>query len=171
MRAPRPSPGGSRWFAGKSATRRRRKIKERYAKKFEKLRAQIDRAEDKVTTQADQLRSAETNRTISMGTTLLGAVFGRKVLSVGTASRAGSAMRSQGKVSREKEDVVRAKEALEARKAQLTALDAELTARLGELQESLESTPAPTIREVEIPPRKSDTEIVRLGVAWRAPSA
>ncbi|MDF1562328.1 MAG: DUF853 family protein [Deltaproteobacteria bacterium] len=147
------------------------KVKAAYAKKFESLRAKIAKAEDKVAAEADQLQYAEQNRTISVGTTLLGAVFGRKMLSVGNASRAGSAMRSQSRVTREREEVERAKEKLAALQAELTALDAEARARLAEAAAQAATAELPPIHEVEVPPRKTDTEVVRLAVCWRPKGA
>jgi flagellar motility protein MotE (MotC chaperone) len=171
----RAEPGESKEaFAGRVAhlARERRdaeraKVQARFEKRFARLRARIDKAEERLDREEDQLRYAESNRTIAVGTSVLGSLFGRRLFSGATARRAGMAMRAQSRVAREREDVDRAKENLEALQQELSALDAEMREALEALAERHAAEPLPEIREVAIPPRKSDTEIVRLALLWR----
>ena len=67
---------------------------------------------------------------ISIGATILGAVLGRKTVSVGNIGRATTAARGAGRVLKEREDVARAQETVAAVQQALTALEAELQAEL-----------------------------------------
>ena len=102
---------------------------------------------------------------ISFGATLLGAVFGRKLASSATIGRATTAARSVGRVARERADVGRAEESLEALRGQLAALEAQFASETEHV--GAVADPATiALEEVRIRPRKADTTVSRLALAW-----
>ena len=104
---------------------------------------------------------------ISVGATVLGALFGRKVASVGSLGRATTAMRSGARAAREREDIGRAQESVEAKQQRLAELQAEFDAATS----ALAAAPDPTslrLDTVPVPPRKGDLDVQRLALAWVA---
>ena len=100
-----------------------------------------------------------------MGTTILGALFGRKAASVGTASRAGTAMRGAGRAKKEKEDVERAVEDAKALRVQLGELEAQFESDVEALGERLDAERF-EIEEAPVRPRKADIAVEPVVLAW-----
>ena len=141
------------------------KLKRKYASKFSTLRDRIRRAEDKVEVQEEQYKQSRVSGMLSVGTTLMGALFGRKTLSVGNARRAGTSMRAMGRSSKEKSDIDRAKDSLEDVMQKYEDLEDQFTQDVDELGEKL-SVDNLDFEELTIPPRKSDISIEEFGVCW-----
>ncbi len=141
------------------------KLRNRFAPKLARLQERIRKAEQKIERESDQYSQAKRSSWISFGTTILGALFGRKVGSIGTASRAGTAARSAGRASKEKQDIERAKADAETRRAELT----ELEAQFKEETEALKAKFDPSQFEVEavpLHPRKADIAVEPILLAW-----
>jgi len=141
------------------------KLRNRFAPKLARVQERIRKAEQKIEREADQYGQAKRSSWISIGTTVLGALFGRKVGSVGTAGRAGTAARSAGRASKEKQDIVRAKADAETRRAEL----AELEAQFKEETEVLKAKFDPAQFEVEaapLHPRKADIAVEPVQLVW-----
>ncbi len=141
------------------------KLRKRYGPKLARLQERIRKAEERLGREQGQLRQQTAQTAISMGATVLGALFGRKVASVGTVGRATTTMRGVGRAAREKEDIARAKRDLEAQQQKLADLEAEFadeTADLADIGdiESLE------IAEQVIRPRKTDITINAVRFVW-----
>ena len=91
--------------------------------------------------------------------------MGRKAVSVGSADRFGTAMRSASRIRKESMDVNRAKETLEATRLQLEELDQ----RLQEDIEGIEADFVPdeeSIQEVLVKPKSSDMTLEFFGLVW-----
>jgi len=141
------------------------KLKARYAPKLDRIQEQIRKAEQKIDREQEQYSQAKQSSWISVGTTVLGALFGRKVKSIGTATRAGTAARGMGRASKEKQDVERAKADREALHTELTGLEQEFR----EATEDLRARYEPANFEVEavpLSPRKSDIALEPVVLAW-----
>jgi hypothetical protein len=141
------------------------KLRKKYAPKLARLEERIRTAEERVSRESSQLSQQKTQAAISVGATLLGALFGRKVASAGSVGRATTAMRGMARASREKADVRRAQEKVKDLRRKLNELEEEFqeeTARIQDTSdpESLELT------EVTIRPRKSDIGVERVCLAW-----
>jgi hypothetical protein len=100
---------------------------------------------------------------IQVGATVLGALVGRKNVSATNVRRAGSAVRGAGRISKDKGDVDRARETLEELRVDFEALEAEAREAIAELQDAPSDA---AVKEVEIPPRKSDIAVDELALAW-----
>ena len=125
----------------------------------------IRRAEQAVTRESSQAWSAGLSSLVRVGTTILGAVMGRKTLSATTINKAGTALRNVGQTVKETGDVSRAKETVESLREQYAALEAEftaesaqLTARIDPLTESLET--------VTLRPKKTNITPKLVALAW-----
>ncbi len=141
------------------------KLRKRYAPKLKRLADRIRRAEVKVDREQDQLKQQKMQTAISVGATVLGALFGRKLGSVGNVGRATTAARGAGRAAREREDVERARGDLESLRADLAALEKEFEdaledVRAGAVAEEPEYSAHP------IRPRKSDLAVEGLTLVW-----
>ena len=141
------------------------KLEKKYASKFSTLRDRIRRAEEKVEVQEDQYKQSRMSSAVSIGTTLLGALLGRSMVSATSARGAGSSMRSMGRASKEKADIGRAEEALQAVVQKYEDLEAEFAEEVDELEEKL-SVDEMEFEDLVVPPRKSDISVEQFGVCW-----
>jgi len=141
------------------------KLKERYKKKMETLDGRILRARQKIEREQDQLRNQQWSTAASVGASVLGALLGRKLVSVTTANKGATAMRSASRVLQEKGDIERARESLADLERQYRELDAEFAAALDE--KGSEWEPAVVeLEEVPLKPRKADLAVERVDLYW-----
>ena len=141
--------------------RRRASLREQQAPKLARLAQRIEAAEARSERERDQYQEKKLQSAISIGTTLVGALFGRKLASATNVGRAGTAARSVSRAARERGDIARAEERVEDLRAELAALEAELASTLAE-----QGATEPVLRRVEIAPRKSDLEVERVALVW-----
>lgn len=102
---------------------------------------------------------------ISVGASLLGALFGRKLASTANVGRATTAARGLSRAAQEKGDIQGASEALRTAKEELIALELAFQRDA----EELGSVPEPEalgLLDVPIKPRKSDTVVERVALVW-----
>ncbi len=138
------------------------KLRVKHAAKLKSIEDRLRRAADRVEREKSQYSQRKLDTAISIGTSVLGAIFGGR--SVAT-TRAGSAARSAGRVFSERGDVSRADDSLEA----LTAERDELLKRIEQEASDLTATLDPSsiaLERVRISPRKSDIAIGRIAIAW-----
>ena len=140
-------------------------LRRKVAPKLATLQDRVARAEDKVQREQTQLSQQKMNTAVSVGAGILGALFGRKAVSVGTIGRASSAARSASRIGRESQDVARADESLEVVRQRLADLQAESEAEITALAASFEGE-AVALREVSVTPRKSDIAVGQLALVW-----
>jgi hypothetical protein len=141
------------------------KLRRKYSSKFNTLNNRLMRAEQAVMREKEQSQSSKIQTAISFGTAILGAFMGRKAVSVGSAGRFGTAMRSASRIRKESMDVNRAQETFEATKLQLEELDQ----RLQEDIERIEAGLVPdedSIQEVRVKPKSSDMTLEFFGLIW-----
>lgn len=141
------------------------KLRKRFSGKAATLENRILRAEQKVEREAEQAQQKKMDSMISIGTTFLGALLGRKKMSVTNLRRAQSAYRGVGRASKEKQDVVRAQEQLLALQQQLEDLNADLEMEIQELTARFEED----LEELEpliLKPRKTDIDMRIMALAW-----
>ena len=141
------------------------KLRRKYSSKFDTLNNRLLRAEQAVMREKEQSQSSKIQSAISFGTAILGAFMGRKAVSVSSAGRFGTAMRSASRIRKESMDVNRAQETLEATRLQLEELDQ----RLQEDIEGIEADLVPdeeSIEEVLVKPKSSDMTLEFFGLVW-----
>ncbi len=138
------------------------RLRARHGARLKSLEDRLRRAADRVEREKSQYSQRKLDTAISIGTSVLGAIFGGR--SVAT-TRAGSAARSAGRVFSERGDVARAGETLES----LTAERDELLRRIEQEASDLAAGLDPAsiaLTRVRVAPRKSDIAIGRIVVAW-----
>lgn len=141
------------------------RLQQRYLPKLTALEEKIRRAQERKEREKSQVTQQTMQTAVSVGATVLGALFGRKAVSSGTLGRATTAARGAGRISKEKQDLQRAEENLAYLQNQLAELQADFEGEKKQIQEQLELT-LPKIEKVEIKPRKSDIFITSFGLVW-----
>ncbi len=142
------------------------KLRTRYQPKLEKLQLSLERAQEKLDREASQYSSQKAQTAISIGETLLGALFGRKKVSVGNIGKATRTARHASRASRERGDVKRAREQLQETKKKLGDLEAELRTKTDALRAEVDASGI-ELSEHALRLRKSDTTLERFALAWR----
>lgn len=137
------------------------KLRAKYETKFGRLRERIRKAEAKVETQEGQLRDQSLRTAVSVGTSLLGALFGRRKFSTG----AGRAVSGASRVSRERGDVERAKADVAALQDRLRDLEAAFETAAEELTDKFDEDAHP-IEVLSLRPRKSDLQVSDVTLVW-----
>jgi DNA helicase HerA-like ATPase len=138
------------------------KLRSRYAPRLQTLEDRLRRARGRVEREASQARSQGLDAAVSIGSSVLGAVLGRKL---GGRRSVGSAVRRAGRLSKERGDVHRAREEVEALEQRRSDLDAELRDKMAALQDELD----PALLELEplvVRPRKSDISFETFALVW-----
>jgi len=138
------------------------KLRAKHAAKLKSLEERLNRASDRVEREESQYSQRKLDTAISIGTSVLGAIFGGRSTAT---TRAGSAARSAGRVFSERGDVARAGEGLEALKSERDALLAAIEQEAQSLASSLDPASV-ALERIRIAPRKSDIAIGRVAVAW-----
>lgn len=140
-------------------------LKRRYEKRFTAIQDRVRRAEHKIEREKEQYKHQKTQTAISIGSTLLGALLGRKVASSGSLGRATTAMRGVGRASRERKDIAQAEAELEAQRQKLEDLEAEFQEAVTGLEAAFDPETL-ELGEVAIRPRKSDIMVEETLLVW-----
>jgi len=141
------------------------KLRKRYAPKMQRLEDRIRRAEEKLGRERSQYEQQKMQTAISAGATVLGALFGRKVASVGSVGRAATTARGLGRAAREKEDITRANREIEVLQQQYRDLEAEFQKEIGGLDAPVDPD-AFELKEQVVRPRKTDIAVGNFGLVW-----
>jgi hypothetical protein len=140
-------------------------LRAKFQSRVTPLQDRIRRAEERVAREQSQYSQQKMQSAISIGATVLGALFGSRRMSSGTIGRATTAARSAGRMGHEKEDVERAEEGADVLRQRLAALAAECEQEVAALQAKLDPQTI-AIRKVQVAARKSDIEVARVVLLW-----
>ena len=138
------------------------KLREKHAVKLKSLEDRLRHAADRVEREKAQYTQRKLDTAVSIGTSILGAIFGGRS---SATTRAGTAARSAGRVFSERGDVERADESLESLTAERDELLKGIEQEASTLAASLDPASV-ALEKLRIAPRKSDIAIGRVGIAW-----
>jgi hypothetical protein len=138
------------------------KLREKYAARLKAIEGKLRTATDRVEREKAQYSQRKLDTAVSIGTSILGAIFGGRS---SAATRAGSAARSAGRAFNERGDVARADESLESLTADRDTLLKAIEAETGALSASLDPASV-ALEKIRIAPRKSDIAVGRIALAW-----
>ena len=102
---------------------------------------------------------------VSFGATLVGALMGRKAVSLSTLGRATTAARGVGRAIKEKEDIARARERHGEAEAELRALEADLEREVEAMAPS--TTTSVEINRLDIKPKRGSVDVRLVTLAWQ----
>ena len=145
------------------------KLRQKWAPKLAALQERQRRAAERAAREQDEYSSKKLETAVSLGASVLGALFGRKLASASNVGRAASVARNVGRAARERDDIARAEESSEAIAAQLKQFEAQFQAEVEALR-SAGGVDELEIAEISVAPRKGDLSIDSLVLLW-APRA
>jgi len=143
------------------------KLKYKYRTKEEQLGRRLNRAYAKIDKEKADVQAKTTDTILSVGMAFMGALFGKKALSVSTASRTVTGLRSAGRIMKEKGDVKRAQEQVVQIQKDIERMAEEIEGRVVDISETYD----PINYEVAsffIKPRRSDIYDLALYLLWEA---
>lgn len=141
------------------------KLKKKYAPKFAALQERRRVAEQRVEVQKDQKKAKTMDTMIQFGTTVLGAIFGRKKMTAGNMSKVGTSARSAGKILSQQSKVDDAEENVAAIDERIATLEADFKADSDKLNEM--SLPDKlNVTEFNVQPKKTDIDVDSVVLAW-----
>jgi hypothetical protein len=151
------------------ATREKRdaaveQLRAKYAPKVARASEKVQRLQDSVSREEQQVSQQKLQTAVSFGATLLGAVLGRKTVSMSTLGRATTAARGVSRSMKEAEDVARAQERQREAAAELKEIEAELASEVQALQSA---SPDAAIETTEIKPKRAGVEVRLVALAWK----
>jgi hypothetical protein len=144
---------------------RAEELKKKYAPKLAALAERKRKAEQAVQREKAQVSQQTVQTALSVGTAVLGALFGRKTLSMATLNRAGTVVRAAGRSRKESQDVAMAGETVEAVQGQIDALDAACQADLDALQSKIDPATEP-LETVTVRPKKTNITVRLVALGW-----
>jgi len=140
-------------------------LRQKYATKFTALEERLRRSEQAVSREQEQATGSRIDAAMSVGTAVLGALFGRKVVSAASAGRVSTAMRKAGNVQRQAGDVERATETVENLRAQLGELQAQVQAEIAGLETRFDAQ-SEVLEEISLRPKPADITVQFCGIGW-----
>ena len=141
-------------------------LRAKQAPKLAALDEKIRKAGQSVAKETQQASEQKMSTAVSFGATVLGALLGRKAISVGTLGRATTAARGVGRISREAEDVARAQANLETLKTQRDELAATLEAELQRVQDEW-TADGEAFERVVVKPKRGGVQAQLVALVWR----
>jgi hypothetical protein len=141
------------------------KLRAKYASRMTTLQEKIRRAEQAVQRESSQAQQAGVDTVISVGSAILGAVFGRGKVGVGTLGKVGTAARGVGRAAQQRGDVSRATETVESLRQQLAALEQELAQEAEAIGASFDAQ-LEELDTITIKARSSDVRVSLVALLW-----
>ena len=138
----------------------RAKLEGKYAEKAARLEERVRKAEQALAREKGQARKAKLDTAVSIGASVIGAMFGRRSL-----GRVTTASRGVGRSIEQAGDVGRATENLEALQGELAQLDAELQTEIRELDARIDPLTEP-LSAIPLRPEKDDVTVSLVALGW-----
>ena len=141
------------------------KLRAKYAPRVTRATEKMQRMQDSVAREEQQASQQKLQTAVSFGATLLGAVLGRKAVSMSTLGRATTAARGISRSMKESGDIAQAQERQRDAEAELKEIEAELEREVQELQSAAADA---AIETTEIKPKKADVDVRLVALVWKA---
>jgi hypothetical protein len=139
------------------------KLRAKYAPRVERLTGKLRQSHEALGREQQQAQQQKVQTAVSFGATLLGAVLGRRAVSLSTLGRATTAARGVGRAAKELDDVTRASERVQRAQEELNQLQEQLDREVDGLV-GKESTDVET---VAIKPKRGSIDVRLIALAWK----
>ena len=158
---------GSDWFRHreKSAIEKVEALRAKYAPKLEAIQDQIRRANERLEREQAQASRSSWDATIAMGSSVLGALLGRKAVSKTNVSRAAAAAKAASRAAQQRDGASQAAGSLESLRQKYTELQAKFQLEIENVDAALRPE-ALVFESSPIRPRKTDITVERVVLAW-----
>ncbi|MCC6263191.1 MAG: hypothetical protein IT169_06400, partial [Bryobacterales bacterium] len=135
--------------------------REKHGTRLARLEERIFAAQQKLSKEQADVQRATTNMAVNIGSSVLGAIFGRSYRGAGA-----SAVRGYGQRQKEEHDVSLAGDKLEELEAQRAALLEELEGQVNDLSTRMDLATG-DLEDLAIKPNKSDIQVTLLSLVWQ----
>ena len=141
------------------------RVRARQTVKLASIEDRLERARQKVEKEKAEAQNQSMQTYVSIGSAVIGALFGRKTISSTTIGKAATSMRSASRAARQQADVAHAEESLASLEEKRRLLEDELDSEIERIR--LEFAPERMVLErVEVPARKTGTTVEDVVLAW-----
>ena len=141
------------------------KLRAKYAPKLAVLQERLRKAYQALEKQKAQASQQTMTAAVNLGTTILGAILGRKLTTTSNISKAATTIRSAGRISNERQDVSQAEETVEAIQQRIDELNAQFQAEADALIAGAEPESV-ILEEVSVFPKKTDVTVIQMALCW-----
>ena len=139
-------------------------VRQKYAGKQSTLAERLRRAQSSVEREQEQASNQKVQTAVSLGATVLGALFGRKAVSTGTLGRATTAARGMGRSMKEASDVKRASESVEAVQQQIQELEDAVREETQAIAARFDADPV--LDKVTLAPKRGQVTVQFVALGW-----
>jgi hypothetical protein len=139
-------------------------VRRKYADKQASMAERLRRAAAAVEREQQQASDSKMQTMVSMGATVLGALFGRKAVSMGTLGRATTTARGVGRSMKESSDVKRATESVESVKAAAARLEEQVAQDVARVAARFEIDVP--LERIVLAPKRGQVEVQFVALAW-----
>jgi hypothetical protein len=139
-------------------------VRQKYAARQAALAERLRKADAARERESEQSTQQKLQTAVSIGATLVGALFGRKALSASTLGRATTAARGVSRTMKESGDVQRASESVEAVREQVNQLDEEVRRETQII--ATEFDRAPVLEQVTLLPKRGQLSVQLVALGW-----
>ncbi|MFO0728939.1 MAG: ATP-binding protein [Myxococcota bacterium] len=129
---------------------------------LENKRVQV---EAKVAKEKAEAQHQTVDAALSIGTTLLGAFFGKKAVSVSNLNRARSSLKSASRTAKERKDVEQAEARQGDLEAAIAELEQEIETEVAKVSETMDPAKM-VVEKLAIPAKKSEITVASVDLAW-----
>ena len=140
-------------------------LRSQYAPRLATLQQSLLRAQERSERERAQLSQQKLQTAISVGATVLSALFGRRAISASSLGRATTALRSAGRIGTEAADAQRAAESEAQLQQRISDLARDCDAAIAALDQSMDAATL-LLREEQLAPRKSDITVGKVVLLW-----
>ena len=140
-------------------------LRARFVPKVARLTEKRRKAQEAMEREQQQVGQQKLQTAVSLGATMLGALMGRRTVSLSTLGRATTAARGVSRSMKEAQDVERAHVRLQEVDAEIAALNADLEREVAAV-EGTSGVNAP-LEVIEIKPKRSNVDVRLVALAWQ----
>lgn len=141
-----------------------RKLREKYSEKITAAENKVRRAQERVMQKQQKAGMQKMQTLISFLTTIIEALFGRK-LTKGTISQAGTSIRRAGQMGRDSQDAGQAEGDLKMCQQQLQDLESQMDKEISLIALGGEAKSV-KLNKIDLRPRKSDISVEKVALVW-----
>jgi hypothetical protein len=141
------------------------RLRARFAPKVARLQEKRRKAQELLDREEHQVGQQKLQTAVSLGATMLGALMGRKAVSLSTLGRATTAARGVGRSVKEAQDVERAEARLQETDEEIAALNADLEREIAALEHTAVANVP--LEVIEIKPKRGNVDVRLVALAWQ----
>jgi hypothetical protein len=141
------------------------RVRARHTAKLASIEDRLERARHKVEKEKAEAQNQSMQTYVSIGSAVIGALFGRKKISSTTIGKAATSMRSASRAARQQADVAHAEESLSSLEEKRRLLEDELDAEIERIRLAF-APERMELERVEVPARKTGTTVEDVVLAW-----